>query len=205
MILKILLAALAGYLLGGCNGAIVISSVFLKDDVRGHGSGNAGLTNFYRAYGGPLTLLVIVIDLLKVMLACWIGGALLQSTGYLAEGQMLGGTAAIVGHMYPVYFRFHGGKGILSTAALAIYMDWRIFVVLFSIFLIVVIFTHYVSLGSILAAGLLPVAYCVCFWGHWFILLLSLVGWLDVVKHRKNIRRLFSGTESKFSFSKHKM
>ena len=200
MVLRILFTIVAGYFLGGANGAILVSKVLFRDDVRNHGSGNAGMTNFIRAYGGPATLLVIVIDLGKIFLACWIGGLIMKTTGWKLEGQMLGGVAGVLGHMYPAYFRFQGGKGVLSTLALAIFMDWRIAVALFSLFLIIVIVTKYMSLGSIIAAFLYPFAFALCFWGHWIVIALSFVGWVDVWRHRANIQRLLQGTEPKFSF-----
>ena len=200
MVLRIILTIVVGYFLGGANGAILVSRFLFRDDVRNHGSGNAGMTNFIRAYGGPATLLVIAIDLGKIFLACWIGGLLMNATGWKVEGQMLGGVAGVLGHMYPVLFRFQGGKGILSTLALAIFMDWRIAVTLFSLFLIIVLVTKYMSLGSSIAAFFYPVAFAICFWGHWAVIALSFVGWLDVWRHRANIRRLLNGTEPKFSF-----
>ncbi len=196
---RIPLTVLVGYLLGSLNGAILLSKRIFHDDIRSHGSGNAGMTNFMRTFGGPATLCVILIDLCKVFLGCWIGGLLLQNSGLGPEGQMLGGLAAVIGHSFPVYYDFHGGKGILSTGALAIFMDWRIFVVLFSLFLVVVIITKYVSLGSIIAAGLYPIAFAVVFRGHPWIVAMSLIGWFDIYRHRANIQRLLSGTESKFS------
>ena len=199
MVGRFLAIAAIGYLLGSCNGAILISRVFLRDDVREHGSGNAGLTNFYRSYGGVLTLLVIAIDLGKVFLACWLG-RVLGEEAWLPEYTMMGGTAAIIGHMFPLYFDLRGGKGILSTGAVALFMDWRMFLILFGLFLLLVLLTRYVSLGSIVAAALYPVMFLLFFPGRWGLVVLALVGWYDVWRHKANIRRLLSGTESKFSF-----
>ena len=201
IILSALAAILIGYLLGSCNGAILISCGFYREDIRTRGSGNAGLTNFYRCFGGPATLLVIVIDMGKIFLAAWLGG-LLAGEARLAEGQALCGTAAILGHMFPVWYGFRGGKGILSSGALVLFMSPPAFLFLLVVFTVTVALTRYVSLGSILAALLYPVCFLVLYRGHPVVVLLSLVGLLDVWRHRENIRRLRSGTESKFTFKK---
>lgn len=154
---RIVCCAAAGYLLGSCNGAIVVSHTCMHDDIRKKGSGNAGLTNFLRNFGGWATLLVVLMDMGKVVLACLLGRWLLPGNPQL--GMMIAGAMTELGHIFPVFYGFRGGKGILSSAALAIMMDWRIFVIGFSLFLIIVFATHYVSLGSILAAT----AYAVLF------------------------------------------
>ena len=121
----------------------------LRDDVRTHGSGNAGLTNFYRIFGGPLTFVVILLDVVK---AVW------RSDGRLAAGRMgrlggswqvLGGLFCLLGHMFPCMFRFKGGKGILSGGTIAIMIDWRVALVCWGGFLILAALTKWVSLGSL--------------------------------------------------------
>lgn len=126
--------------------------------IRKKGSGNAGLTNFLRNFGGWATLLVVLMDMGKVVLACLLGRWLLPGNPQL--GMMIAGAMTELGHIFPVFYGFRGGKGILSSAALAIMMDWRIFVIGFSLFLIIVFATHYVSLGSILAATAYARAVC---------------------------------------------
>ncbi len=113
------------YFCGCFNGAVIVSKYILRDDVRNHGSGNAGLTNFYRAFGGPLTLAVILTDVLKAVVAVWLG---MLWMGQLPNGDILAkywaGLFCLLGHMFPCMFRFKGGKGILSGGTIAIMIDW---------------------------------------------------------------------------------
>lgn len=201
----IALVAVAGYLLGNLNGAILISKLFLREDVREHGSGNAGLTNFFRSYGGGLTLCVLAIDVFKAVAAALLGGWLLgRAMGDPELGRMLGGFFAVIGHMFPVFFQFRGGKGILSSAALAGVMDWRILVIILAVFLLAVILTRYVSLGSCLGAVAYVPAFAWCFPGRADIILIATIMALAALfMHRKNIQRLLNGTESKLSFHHH--
>ena len=200
-----ILIIVLGYALGNLNGALLISKILIHDDVRTHGSGNAGLTNFFRTYGGFLSLLVIVIDVGKTVAACLIAQALLGPYGFAMEAKMVAGVAAILGHSYPAASQFKGGKGILSGAALSACLDWRVFAIIFSIFLLAVIFTRYVSLGSVLAGAAFSVAFCVLYWGNWVICGLAVfAGAFVIVRHRANIGRLIHHNESKLSFHKKK-
>lgn len=197
------LVAIVGYVLGCLNGAIVISRLVKHEDVREKGSGNAGLTNFLRNYGGVTTFLVIFLDVGKVVLACFLAKLLIPEQADLAK--MLAGVCAMVGHMFPVFFGFRGGKGILSGAAVALMMDWRIFVIGFALFLLVVILTHYVSLGSILATAAFAVLFFVFFSEQpWIYLLGIVIAALAIYMHRGNIRRLLRGEERKTYLSKSK-
>lgn len=205
MLLAIIACVVIGYLLGGLNGAILISRAFHREDVRRKGSGNAGLTNFFRNYGGLDSLLVIVIDAGKTVLACFIGRWLLGSEGsaMAQTGQMLCGAAAVIGHVFPVLFRFHGGKGILPCVALAAFMDWRAFVICLALFVLTLAVSRYVSLGSLAAS----VAYPFLFWWrfpqNWAVIAIAFsLAALAIYMHRGNIERIVSGTESKFSFRK---
>ncbi len=202
-IFKWLIVIILGYALGGFNGALIISKLLMKDDVRSHGSGNAGLTNFFRTYGGIKTVLVIVIDVLKCVLACLVAKWLLPEYG--AGAQMVAGAAAVLGHSYPAVSQFRGGKGILCGAALAAIIDWRVFLIIFVIFVVTVALTRYISLGSILAC----VGFAVCFtafhWGDWLTCIVAVgIAAFAIWRHHANIDRLRKGTESKFSFHKKK-
>ena len=121
----IIVTVLVCYFLGNHNGAICVSHM-LHDDVRDHGSGNAGLTNFIRNYGNSRALLVIAIDVLKAVLACWLGGILLAPYGYALEGKVLAGVSVMIGHDFPALLGFRGGKGILSGWFIAWMIDWRV-------------------------------------------------------------------------------
>lgn len=199
----ILVAGLIGYFMGCLNGAILISKIFKHEDIREKGSGNAGLTNFMRNYGGAVTVLVIVIDLGKVFLAGWLATLVCPENKDVAK--MLAGVCAMLGHMFPVFFGFRGGKGILSGAAVALMMDWRIFLIGFSLFLLIVILTHYVSLGSILATTAFAVCFAIFFPGQpWIYGLGAVIALLAIYMHRSNIGRLFRGEERKTYLRKNK-
>ncbi len=201
--LVLLLTALAGYLLGGLNGAIIISKCIYHEDIRKKGSGNAGLTNFYRNYGALQTLPVLLIDVCKTVAACLIGHFLLRSAGMADLGRMLGGTAAVAGHMFPAYYGFHGGKGILSGATLAACMDWRCFLIVFGVFVVLVVLTKYVSLGSVCGCVALPLTVLWRFWGQWAVFAMAvLVGGLAIFMHRGNLQRLAAGNERKLKLHK---
>ena len=139
--------AVVAYFLGCFNGAVIVSKYILRDDVRNHGSGNAGLTNFYRTFGGFLTFVVILTDVLKAVVAIlfgvWLAAGFIPS--FFTEGEMVvygkywAGLFCLLGHMFPCMFHFKGGKGILSGGTIAIMIDWRVAVVVWGGFLILAI------------------------------------------------------------------
>lgn len=203
MAVSIALVCVLGYLLGGINGAILLSKLVEKDDVRRHGSGNAGFTNFFRNYGKRTSLLVILIDAAKAAVSCFLGGWLLGKYGLQTEGMLLGGLAATLGHDFPVFLGFRGGKGIVCGFATALVTDWRVGLILFAVFALVYFLTHYVSLASVLCA----LGFFVSFWlfypGRPFVLILSgCLSALAVFLHRENIGRLVRGQERKTDFFK---
>ena len=199
----ILLTVLTAYLLGNLNGAVCMSTLLEKDDVRNHGSGNAGLTNFLRSYGGWKTLLVILIDMGKTVIACLVGRYMFDSLGYGLEGGMLAAVAVSLGHDFPALLGFRGGKGILCGFAVALVLDWRIALILLAIFAVVILLSRYVSLSSVLAAAGFCVAFCVFHWDRpWVAAGGVFLGVLAILMHRANIVRLLSGTENKFSIHK---
>ena len=194
----VILAAVASYLLGNLNGAVIASSVIANDDVRSHGSGNAGLTNFIRNYGAKSAVLVILIDVGKGVLACFASGMLLAAYGYYEHGVALGALFVILGHDFPVFLNFKGGKGILTGVTVAVMMDWRIGLFVFGIFLVAYFLTHYVSLGSVLSSGSFGFIYAYFHWGNWFPIFVGLtLSFLIVWMHRANIERLLKGQERK--------
>ena len=205
MWLNILVCILCAYLLGNLNGSVCISAL-MHDDVRSHGSGNAGLTNFIRNYGAGRAVLVILIDAGKAVVACLTGGLLLAPFGFWLEGVMLGGAAVLLGHDFPALLGFKGGKGILSGVTVALMMDWKLGLLVFGIFLIAYFLTHYVSLGSILSSGSFGFFYAWCHPGKIFPILVGFfLSALIVWMHRANIGRLIRGEERKTNlFSKGK-
>ena len=191
--------ALVGYLLGCANGAILTSKIFYHDDVREHGSGNAGLTNFYRTYGAKLILCVLAVDMLKAVAAVELGSWLLGG----ALGKYYMGFFCMLGHMFPAPYRFKGGKGILSSGTLLLCLDWRVALAGWGAFLVLVLLTRYVSLGSIAAAVSLPISTFFVYRSApnfpWIMLFGTLIGGMVVWAHRANIKRLLNGTERKFA------
>ncbi len=152
-----IMVAIAAYFLGCFNGAVIVSKYILRNDIRNHGSGNAGLTNFHRVFGGGLTFVVILCDVLKAVLAVLIGSGLF---GLCLENAVLGkywaGLFCLLGHMFPCMFGFKGGKGILSGGTIAIMIDWRVALVVWGGFLILAALTRWVSLGSCWAGAPSP-------------------------------------------------
>lgn len=198
MVYSILIATLAAYLLGNLNGSVCMSAIVAGDDVRSHGSGNAGLTNFIRNYGRKSALFVVLIDGGKAVVACLCAGLLLEPYGLYREGMALGATAVILGHDFPALLGFRGGKGILCGFAAAITMDWRVGVALVVVFAGAYFLTGYVSLGSILGAAAFSVGFSIVFRDSPILIAVSLfLGGLTIFMHRGNILRLVKGKERK--------
>ena len=198
--------AAVAYFLGCFNGAVIVSKYILRNDIRNHGSGNAGLTNFYRVFGGGLTLVVILCDVIKAILAVLIGTLIIGMVTGGWMGPVLGkywaGLFCLLGHMFPCMFHFKGGKGILSGGTIALMLDWRVALVVWGGFLILDVLTRYVSLGSCWAGASFPFI-------TWFVyrsvpvtVLAVIIGGLILYMHRGNIHRLLTGTENKFTLHK---
>ena len=200
-VIAVAITAVISYLLGCCNTSIVISKYFLRDDVRNHGSGNAGLTNFYRVFGQKKILFVILADVMKTVVSVLLGAAVLDTfCGQPVIGKLLGGLFCIVGHMYPVMFGLKGGKGLLAGGTLALFMGWKVALIVWGLFILCLLLTRFVSLGSLSAATAFPFAVG-GFYQNWiYTVLAAIAGGLIVWKHRENIRRLVHGQESKLQF-----
>lgn len=200
------------YLLGSMNFGIIISKIKYGDDIRKHGSGNGGTTNMLRTYGKGMAALTLVCDMLKCVVSVTLGCALMG----LMFGGYLAGLFCILGHMFPIYYRFKGGKGVACLAAMILMLNPVVFAILFVMFVIIVAFSKYVSLGSVMCALIYPVllnrmdliladylAANDLFTGT-DTLIAVLVAVLVVFMHRENIKRLLAGTESKISLGKGK-
>ena len=200
--------AAVAYFLGCFNGAVIVSKYILRNDIRNHGSGNAGLTNFYRVFGRGLTLVVILCDVIKAILAVVIGTLVIGMVTGGWMGPVLGkywaGLFCLLGHMFPCMFHFKGGKGILSGGTIALMLDWRIALVVWGGFLILAVLTKWVSLGSIWAGASFPFATWFVYHDLFLLLLAIIIGGLIVWKHRGNLKRILNGTESKFSIHHNK-
>jgi glycerol-3-phosphate acyltransferase PlsY len=198
MVLSCIIIFVLAYLLGNLNGAIVVARLVAGEDVRTKGSGNAGLTNFTRNYGSKTSIYVILIDMGKAIAACLLGGLLLKQFGYYQEGVALGGLGVILGHDFPALLGFKGGKGILSGVTVALMMDWRLGILVFSIFLVAYLLTHYVSLGSVLSSGSFGFFYALVHPERPFPIIVGFtLSALLVWMHRANIGRLIRGEERK--------
>ncbi len=208
LIAGIVLCALIGYLLGSLNFALILSGKMYKDDIRKHGSKNAGTTNMMRTYGNKAAGLTILGDMLKAVVAVLLGALIL--------GLYYGGYAAalgcVIGHVFPVFFGFKGGKGVATAAAAILVLNPLAFLCVLGVFLLCVIFTRYISLGSVLGAAVFPlITFYTCFGnktiasGSGFAFLCAfIIAVIVIVKHHANLSRLAHGTESKFSFKKSK-
>ncbi len=200
------------YLLGSINSAIIVSKLMFGDDIRKHGSGNAGLTNMLRTYGKGAAVLVLLGDMLKSVLAV-LFAACIFGFGYqygIATSQFcyVAGLFAVVGHVFPIYYQFKGGKGVLSTATVALVLTPIPFAILLALFIGVVAVSKYVSLGSVSVAVLYPVMVngYITFLGAptpgiialSTIILAILIVWC----HRENLKRIGERTERKLSFKK---
>lgn len=203
-----LAVAAAAYFLGCFNGAVIVSKYILRNDIRNHGSGNAGLTNFYRVFGGGLTFVVILCDVVKAVLAVLIGTLVIGTVAGGWMGPVLGkywaGLFCLLGHMFPCMFGFKGGKGILSGGTIVWMIDWRIGLVVWVGFLLLFLLTKYVSLGSVWAGASFPFATWYFYPDPVIVLLAFLLGALILWKHRSNIVRLIHGNENKFSVHRKK-
>lgn len=199
-VLFLILTALIAYCLGNLNGAILAGRFIYHKDVRRYGSGNAGLTNFYRSFGAPGVAMVFLVDVVKSVLAVLIGGALLKSSDAKEIGMVFAGFCLILGHIFPFLYQFRGGKGVLCGITMVYLVDWRVGLCCTVLFVLIVIFTGYVSLGSVAATVLCPVLMAV--FGHERLpcILVIFCALPIIIKHGGNILRLLSGTENKLNF-----
>ncbi|MCI1983000.1 MAG: glycerol-3-phosphate 1-O-acyltransferase PlsY [Oscillospiraceae bacterium] len=223
--IPVLLVAVIAYLLGSISFSIIFTRMFNHVDIRTLGSGNAGMTNVLRSVGVKAAILTMIFDFGKCGVAVCIGRAIIRSVCegnnypvyYAQYGAYLAGLACVLGHIYPLYFGFRGGKGILSTSAMVAFIDWRIFVVSVLTFVIVLALTKIVSASSISAAiaftvsnfvftyffdyrlhsspyGPVPISFV------WITTGITLfMAMIIIWKHRANIIRLKNGTEQRLS------
>jgi len=217
-ILLIIAATVPSYVLGSLNGSIIASKLFYRKDIRDYGSGNAGLTNFFRIFGTGGALLVILVDMLKTIVPVLFSGWLfayfmdmMPSASFpfgwfISEsffGQALAGFAVMLGHCYPLFYNFKGGKGVMAIGAVVIIIDWRLALIAWGTFILIILLTRYVSLGAILGSTAFPVSMAFLDIGgvaELSIIILCVV--LVIVRHIPNIIRLAKGTEARVSFKR---
>jgi len=216
--LLILAVAIPAYVLGSVNGAIITSKYFYKKDIRKFGSGNPGLTNFYRVFGVRGVLLVVAIDMFKtiapVIFGGWLFGRytdLVLSQVWLFSslfevslfGQAISGFFVMMGHCFPLYYNFKGGKGVMAAGTILIVLDWRLALISWGIFILITIVTRYVSLGAMIGAVAFPISMRIISLGsYWEFVATILCAALLIARHEGNIKRLIKGEESKFKFKK---
>ena len=199
------LIALA-YLLGSIPSGLILSKLLGAGDVRKSGSGNIGATNVARVAGPVAGILTLLLDVAKGALAVWLGE---RFSGYSATILMLAGIAALLGHCYPLWLKFKGGKGVATALGVFLMLSSWAALSALALFILVVLVWRYVSLGSVAAAGAMPLL-IYFFWapGHAPPLVIIFgtlfASALVVFKHDANLQRLVDGTEPRFSFGKSK-
>ncbi len=219
LIITILIAAVIGYLMGSINSAITVVRLIKHEDVRKFGSGNAGLTNTLRCFGKLCALFTLIGDLGKGVIAVLLSRDLIAQAIMGAEYDVyfigyVAGMAAILGHVFPLYYGFKGGKGVLVGVSIFLVLDWRVFCILIGIFALILFLSRYVSLSSIIATACAPFVTVISQyirWDGYDVWRLLLHGALTAVMaatiiwmHRSNIERLRNGTENKFGKKKAK-
>ena len=198
------IAGIVAYLLGSINSSILVGKLFGVTDIRQHGSGNAGTTNTLRTIGAKAAALVFVGDILKGVVAVLLArliAFLLQVDNSIAV--LAAAFLVVLGHNYPLYFGFKGGKGIATSAAVILMIDPLIGICVFVFAILVMLITRYVSVGSIAAAVAFPAA--VAIWHHDnipYLVFAIAIGLLAILRHKENIKRLIKGTESKLGAKK---
>jgi acyl phosphate:glycerol-3-phosphate acyltransferase len=204
-ILKLFAALVLGYLFGSINTAVIVGKIYAKD-IRSHGSKNAGLTNTLRVLGKSAAVFVLEGDILKGIIACSIG-LFLSVYFYSGEAKdcvslLVAGTGAVIGHNWPLYFRFKGGKGALTAVAVLFIVNWVMALLCLCFFVIIVALTRYVSLGTVCATLLFAAISFIPVFGNaiYFNIFACLMALMVIFRHIKNIQRLLSGTETKLSF-----
>ena len=195
-------AAVAAYCIGSINPSIILSHSLYRTDVRKYGSHNAGFTNFNRIFGAKHSWLVFALDFLKSALICALFGWLFLREGGLYQiGTTFSGLFVLIGHAFPLWHHFMGGKCVSVIFAAGMITDWRATLIAFGVFLIVIATTRYMSLATLLAVGSEPFLLILFGVEHPAALILMIVMVLFVFwRHHENIGRLLRGTESKFSF-----
>lgn len=205
MIYLILLCGALAYLLGSINTSIIVSAC-LGTDVRKSGSGNAGATNTLRTLGKLPAVIVVLGDIAKGILAILLSRLLLWIFPAPISSRLPEYAAAlcvVLGHNFPIYFGFKGGKGILTSLAVVLMLDWRIGLIVLAVSVIIIASTRFVSLGSCIGAIVFPICVLLFHMGDWYLIVLSLImAALALFMHRQNIRRLMQGTEPQISFHK---
>ena len=228
LIIATLILAAVSYLIGSISFAVIFTNYYAHTDIREHGSGNAGMTNVLRTVGKKPAIFTFICDFLKGVVACLLGKyAMLPILSAILNTDLtsvinplyfayLAGLFCIIGHIYPLYFSFKGGKGVATTAGIFLVLDWRVFLIAIALFLVLVLITRTVSIGSIAAAIAIPILtaifsdktteYSFTLFGlpQYIIITIFAVIFAVIViaKHKENIVRIIHGEEKKFGKKK---
>lgn len=200
------IAAVAAYLIGSINSSIIISKIVMGEDIRKSGSGNAGATNMLRTMGKKYGALTLVIDVLKGVIAV-LAAMLFKKAGANINTEYIAGVCVVLGHNFPVFFGFKGGKGVATSLGVVLMLDWKVGLVVLAAAILIMALTRYVSLGSICAALLFMAIHTVImvsggeFCAVKFICIMIL-GVLLILRHSANIKRLVKGEENKLGAKK---
>lgn len=228
--IAVVFTMLISYLLGSLSFSIISTKKFHHMDIRTKGSGNAGLTNVIRSSSKKAAILTLIGDFLKGVLAATLGKyvflAFINSGNdsfiVMQLGAFLAGICCLIGHVYPCFFGFKGGKGVLTASAIILVIDWRVFIAVILVFVVVLLFSKIVSLGSICAALSFPIFnFLITFFIDYnncpveykqnaltytliSTVLALIIGVAVTYLHKENIKRLLSGQEKRISFNKEK-
>jgi len=198
MFILYLLLIIASYFIGAIPSGVVLAKAFSSKDIRQEGSGNIGATNVTRVLGKKFGAVTLAGDLLKGFLPVFVGSYLVSSLSVVC----LMGLAAFLGHLFPVYLRFKGGKGVATALGVFLYFAPSVILVEIVIFVAVVGIWKYVSLGSLIAAAAMPLLLLLFAFPKPVVLLSIAFALLIFIKHKANIQRLLNGTENKFGTKK---
>lgn len=195
--MKIVLTIVIAYLIGSFSPAYFLGRVINKKDIREYGSGNAGSTNALRVFGKKVAALTLIMDVLKGVIAITIGRYIMG-----VNGGYLGGLFVVLGHNWPIFLKFKGGKGIATSLGVLFTLNWKLGLACLTIGLIFIIFSKQVSLGSVMASIAAPlVSYLlVGTINDYLFVTTMLLALLSIYRHRSNIGRLIRGEESKLDF-----
>ena len=197
MALKIILCLIFGYLFGSLNFAIIYSKL-KGDDIRNHGSGNAGATNVLRTYGKGPAAVVFLLDILKGVIAVIIARLILDDAIFECSAAL----GAVLGHNFPVYYKFKGGKGVATSFAVLIALHWPTALIALGVFIVICAILRYVSLSSICASVGAIISSFIFFKIDAFSIFCTVIGLLCIYRHKSNIARLIAGNENKLGQKK---